>query len=126
MRADPNGYTIEMGQMGTHAAAVAFYPNLAYKPDVDFAPIGLSSLAPVMMVARRDFPARDLQEFVSYVKANAQKLNMGHSGVGSIGFTCGLLFNSIVGAKPIFVPFNGATPAINALIGTNVYINGYA
>ena len=73
-RADPNGYTIEMGHMGTHASAVAFYPNLAYKPDVDFAPIGLSSLAPVMIVARRDFPAKDLQEFVSYVKANAQKL----------------------------------------------------
>jgi len=120
MRADPNGYTIEMGHMGTHASAVAFYPNLAYKPDVDFAPIGLSGWAPVMIVARRDFPAKDLQEFISYVKANAQKLNMGHAGVGSIGFTCGLLFNSIVGAKPTFVPFNGAAPAINALIGGQV------
>ena len=76
-RADPNGYTIEMGHMGTHASAVAFYPNLAYKPDVDFAPIGLSSLAPVMIVARRDFPAKDLEEFVSYVKANAQKTEHG-------------------------------------------------
>src|SRR5262249_18303845 len=120
MRADPNGYTIEMGHMGTHASAVAFYPNLAYKPDVDFAPIGLSGLAPVMIVARRDFPAKDLQEFISYVKANAQKLNMGHAGVGSIGFTCGLLFNSIVGAKPTLVPFNGAAPAINALISGQV------
>src|ERR1700757_5205346 len=113
-RVDPNGYTIEMGHMGTHASAVAFYPNLAYQPDVDFAPIGLSSSAPVMIVARRDFPAKDLQEFASYVRANAQKLNMGHAGVGSIGFTCGLLFNSIVGAKATFVPFNGAAPAINA------------
>src|SRR5262249_11832993 len=120
MRADPDGYTIEMGHMGTHASAVAFYPNLAYKPDIDFAPIGLTSLAPVMIVARRDFPPKDLQEFVSYVKANTHKLNMGHAGVGSIGFTCGLLFNSIVGAKPTFVPFNGAAPAINALIGGQI------
>ena len=120
MRADPNGYTIEMGHMGTHASAVAFYPNLAYRPDIDFAPIGLVNWAPVMIVARRDFPAKDLQEFVSYVRANAQKLNMGHAGVGSIGFTCGLLFNSIVGAKPTFVPFNGAAPAINALTGGQV------
>jgi tripartite-type tricarboxylate transporter receptor subunit TctC len=120
MRADPNGYTIEMGHMGTHASAVALYPNLPYKPDVDFAPIGLSSWAPVMIVARRDFPAKDLQEFVSYVKANAQKLNMGHAGVGSIGFTCGLLFNSTVGATPTFVPFNGAAPAINALISGQI------
>jgi tripartite-type tricarboxylate transporter receptor subunit TctC len=120
MRAEPNGYTIEMGQMGTHAAAVAFYPNLAYQPHVDFAPIGLVVWAPVMIVARRDFPAKDLQAFVSYLKANAEKLNMGHAGVGSIGFTCGLLFNSIVGAKPTFVPFNGAAAAINALTGGQV------
>ena len=64
--------------MGTHAAAVAFYPNLAYRPDIDFAPIGLVSWAPVMIVARRDFPAKDLHEFAAYVKANAERLNMAH------------------------------------------------
>ena len=93
MRANPDGYTIEMGQMGTHATAVALYPNLAYKPDIDFAPIGLVNLNPVMVVARKDFPPRDFKEFVSYVKANAGKLNMAHPGVGSIGFSCGLLLN---------------------------------
>src|SRR5215468_122763 len=56
MRANPDGYTIEMGQMGTHAAAVALYPNLAYKPDIDFAPIGLVNWVPHMIVARKDFP----------------------------------------------------------------------
>src|SRR6202171_1161264 len=76
MRANPDGYTIEMGQMGTHATALALYPNLAYKPDIDFAPIGLVNLNPVMIVARKDFPPKDLNEFVSYVKANAQKLNV--------------------------------------------------
>jgi tripartite-type tricarboxylate transporter receptor subunit TctC len=120
MRAGPNGYTIEMGQMGTHAAAVAFYPNLAYRPDIDFAPIGLVSWAPSMIVARRDFPARDLHEFAAYVKANAQRLNMAHAGVGSITFTCGVLFNLIIDAKPTLVPFNGVAHAINALIGGQV------
>src|SRR5262245_43813190 len=86
MRANPDGYTIEMGQMGTHATAVALYPNLAYKPDIDFAPIGLVSWVPSMIVARKDFPPRDLKEFGLYVRANAQKLNMAHPGVGSIGF----------------------------------------
>jgi tripartite-type tricarboxylate transporter receptor subunit TctC len=76
MRANPDGYTIEMGQMGTHATAVALYPNLAYKPDIDFAPIGLVNLNPVMIVARKDFPPRDFKEFVPYVKANAEKLNI--------------------------------------------------
>jgi tripartite-type tricarboxylate transporter receptor subunit TctC len=120
MRANPDGYTIEMGQMGTHATAVALYPNLAYKPDVDFAPIGLVISVPVAIVARRDFPSKDLKEFVAYVKGNAQKLNIAHAGVGSIGFTCGLLFNSISGVKPTLVPFNGAGPAMNALISGQV------
>ena len=120
MRANPDGYTIEMGQMGTHATAVALYPNLAYKPDIDFAPIGLVMWAPVMIVARKDFPSKDLKELVAYVKANAQKLNIAHAGVGSIGFSCGLLFNSIIGVKPTSVPFNGAGPAMNALIGGQV------
>jgi tripartite-type tricarboxylate transporter receptor subunit TctC len=62
MRANPDGYTIEMGHMGTHAASVAFYPNLAYKPDVDFAPIGLVIEQPLMIVARRDFPPKDLKD----------------------------------------------------------------
>src|SRR5437762_12819899 len=65
MRADPDGYTIEMGQMGTHAAAVALYPNLAYRPDVDFDPIGMVSSFPVLIVARRDFPANNLKEFIA-------------------------------------------------------------
>lgn len=120
MRANPDGYTIEMGQMGTHATAVALYPNLAYRPDIDFAPIGLVSLNPVMIVARKDLPPRDYKAFVPYVKANAEKLNMAHAGVGSIGFSCGLLLNSILGVKPTMVPFNGAAPAINALIGGQV------
>jgi tripartite-type tricarboxylate transporter receptor subunit TctC len=120
MRADPDGYTIEMGQMGTHAAAVALYPNLAYKPDVDFEPIGLASEYPVVIVARKDFPPKDLREFVAFVKANSAKLNMAHAGVGSIFFTTGLLLNSVLGVKPTLVPFNGGAPAMNALIGGQV------
>jgi tripartite-type tricarboxylate transporter receptor subunit TctC len=120
MRADPDGYTIEMGQMGTHAAAVALYPNLPYKPDVDFEPIGLASEYPVVIVARKDFPPKDLKEFVAFVKANAGKLNMAHAGVGSIFFSTGLLLNSIMGVKPTLVPFNGGAPAMNALMGGQV------
>jgi tripartite-type tricarboxylate transporter receptor subunit TctC len=74
MRAAPDGYTIEMGHVGTHAASVALYPNLAYKPDVDFAPIGQVAGTPVLILARKDFPPKDLKEFTTYVKANADKL----------------------------------------------------
>src|SRR5256885_10208218 len=73
-RATPDGYTIEMGHMGTHAASVALYPNLAYKPDVDFAPIGMVAGTPVLIVAKKDFPPKDLKEFVTFVKANVAAL----------------------------------------------------
>jgi tripartite-type tricarboxylate transporter receptor subunit TctC len=120
MRANPDGYTIEMGQLGTHAASVALYPNLAYRPDVDFAPIGMVVDQAVLIIARRIFPPNDLREFVAYLKANAEKLNMAHAGIGSIThFTC-LLLNTVVGVKPTMVPFNGSAPAINALVGGQV------
>jgi tripartite-type tricarboxylate transporter receptor subunit TctC len=118
--AAPDGYTIEMGHMGTHAAAVALYPNLAYKPDVDFAPIGLVAGTPILIVAKKDFAPKDLKEFVTYVKANVDKLNMAHAGVGSVSFTTCLLLNSILGIKPTSVPFNGTGPALTALISGQV------
>src|SRR5438309_2245269 len=120
MRAAPDGYTIIMGHMGTHAASVALYPNLAYKPDVDFAPIGLVAGTPVLIVAKKDFPPKDLKEFVTYVKANVATLNMAHAGVGSVSFTTCLLLNSILGVKPTSVPFNGTGPALTALIAGQV------
>jgi tripartite-type tricarboxylate transporter receptor subunit TctC len=120
MRAEPDGYTILMGQMGTHAASVALYPNLAYKPDVDFEPIGLVTAFPLVIAARKDFPPKDLKEFVAHLKANAGTLNQAHAGVGSIFFTTCLLLNSIVGVNPTLVPFNGGAPAMNALVAGQV------
>src|SRR3954471_16771048 len=110
-RAAPDGYTIEMGHMGTHAASVALYPNLAYKPDTDFMPIGLVAGTPVLILAKKDFQPKDLKEFVAYVKANEAKLNMAHAGVGSVSFTTCLLLNSVLGIKPTSIPFNGTGPA---------------
>jgi tripartite-type tricarboxylate transporter receptor subunit TctC len=119
-RANPDGYTIVMGHLGTHAASVALYPNLAYNPATDFEPIGLVAGTPIVILARKDFPAKDLKEFVAYVKANEAKMNMAHAGVGSVSFTTCLLLNSIMGVKPTSVPFNGTGPAMNALIGSQV------
>jgi len=120
MRANPDGYTIQVGQMGTHAAAVAFYPNLAYKPDADFEPIGMIAGLPIVITARKQFPANDLKEFIRYVRANVGKVNVAHAGVGSITHTTCLLLHSLIGVKPTFVPFNGAAPAMNALLGEQV------
>ena len=120
MRASPDGYTIVMGHMGTHAVSVALNPSLPYRPDVDFAPIGLVIEQPLLIVARKDFPPSDLREFVSYVKANADKLNMGHAGVGSNVYNFGLLLNAVLGVKPALIPFNGSGPAANAMLAGQV------
>jgi tripartite-type tricarboxylate transporter receptor subunit TctC len=119
-RAAPDGYTIEMGHMGTHAASVALYPNLAYNPVTDFEPIGVAAGTPILILAKKDFPAKDLKAFSAYVKANAAKLNMAHAGVGSVAFTTCLLLDSLLGVKPAAVPYNGTGPALNALVGGQV------
>ena len=115
-----DGYTLITGHMGTHAASVALYPNLAYNPATDFEPISILAGTPVVILGSKDFPAKDLKEFVAYVKANAEKLNMAHAGVGSVSHVTCLLLNSILGVDPVQVPFNGTGPAMNALIGGQV------
>lgn len=120
MRAAPDGYTIIMGHMGTHAAAVPLYPKLAYHPIKNFDTIGLAAGTPVLIVAKKDFPAKDLKEFVAYVKANTDKINMAHAGVGSVSFTSCLLLNALMDVKPTAIPFQGTGPAMNALIGSQV------
>ncbi len=120
MRANPDGYTIQIGHMGTHAAAPSFYPNLAYRPDADFAPIGMVALTAYVIAANKNFPPNDLKEFIAYAKANHEKLNMGHAGVGSNTHLTGLLFNAILGLKPALVPFNSAAAATNAMIAGHV------
>jgi tripartite-type tricarboxylate transporter receptor subunit TctC len=120
MRANPDGYTIQIGHMGTHATSVALYPNLAYKPDTDFEPIGVVVEQPILIAARKDFPAKDIKEFVTYVKKNSEKLNMAHTGVGSNSFAYALVLNAVLDVKPTLVPFGGNAPAMTALLGGQV------
>ena len=115
-QAAPDGYTIEMGHMGTHGAALAVYPDIKYDPRKDFAPVGLAAGTPIVIVAKKDFPAKDLKEFVAYVKANSEKLNEAHAGTGSVSYTTCSLLHSITGAKPTRVAYRGTGPALNDLV----------
>jgi tripartite-type tricarboxylate transporter receptor subunit TctC len=119
-QANPDGYTLMMGHMGTHGAAPALYPNIKYDPTKDFEPIGIAAGTPILIVARKDFPPKDLKEFLEHVKANASKLNMAHAGVGSVSHTTGVLLSSIVGFKPNMVPYRGTGPALNDLMSGQV------
>ncbi|WP_456619909.1 MULTISPECIES: tripartite tricarboxylate transporter substrate binding protein BugD [unclassified Bradyrhizobium] len=119
-RAANDGYTLITGHMGTHAASVPLYPKLAYHPEKDFEPIALLAGTPILILARKDFPPKDLKEFVAYVKANAEKVNAAHAGVGSVSHVSCELLHSILDIKPVGVPFNGTGPAMNALVAGQV------
>jgi len=107
MRAPPDGYTLLTGHMGTHAAAVGAYPDLAYDPRTDFEPLALLAGTPVLVYGKKALPANNLREFIAYAKANGDKLNNAHSGVGSVAYTTALLLNHLLGIKPTLIPYNG-------------------
>jgi tripartite-type tricarboxylate transporter receptor subunit TctC len=119
-RAANDGYTLITGHMGTHAAAVPLYPNLGYDPQKDFEPVALLAGTPILILARKDFPPKNLKEFIAYVKANVEKVNAAHAGVGSVSHVSCQLLNSILDIKPTGVPFDGTGPAMNALVGGQV------
>jgi tripartite-type tricarboxylate transporter receptor subunit TctC len=119
-RATPDGYTILFGHMSTNALAPAFYPNLGYDPLKDFEPIGLAAEYPELLVVRKDFPANNLGEFVTYAKSHANKLNVGHAGVGSISYIGCLLLDAAIGIKPALIPFTGTAPVLNAMLGGEI------
>jgi tripartite-type tricarboxylate transporter receptor subunit TctC len=116
----PDGYTIMMGHMGTHAAAPALYPQLKYDPTKDFEPLGLVAGTPIVIVAKKDFPAKDFKEFVAYLKAHQADMNEAHAGVGSVSFTTCTFFNSKLGVKSARVAYRGTGPALTDLVSGQV------
>src|SRR5437868_10357235 len=119
-KANADGYTLLSGHLGTNALAPAFYPNLGYDPQRDFAAVGLSTEFPELLVVRKDFPASNLKEFVTYAKANESKLNVGHAGLGSVSYIGCLLLHAAIGIKPTMVPFTGTAPVLNAMLGGQI------
>jgi tripartite-type tricarboxylate transporter receptor subunit TctC len=119
-QATPDGYTIGVGNMGTQSAAPALYPNLKYDPAKSFEQVGICNYTPQAIVAKKDTAAKDLKEFLTYLKANSTKLSYGHAGVGSISHVSGTLFNSQFGLKPALVAYRGTAPALNDLVGGQI------
>lgn len=119
-QANPDGYTIAVGNTGTQSAAPALYPNLKYDPARSFAQIGITNFTPQAIVAKKSTQASGLKEFIDYLKANSEKLTYGHAGVGSIAHVSGLLFNAQFGLKPTLVPYRGTGPALQALVAGQI------
>ena len=117
--AAPDGYTLLAGSMGSHVAAPVLTPNIKYGAG-DFAPIGPTAHAPAVIVARKDFPAKDLREFVAQVKQGSGSTKQAHGGIGSSSHMACVLFNSSAALKPTQVAYRGTGPAMNDLVGGHV------
>jgi tripartite-type tricarboxylate transporter receptor subunit TctC len=115
----PDGYLLLLHHIGM-STAPALYRKLAYNPLTDFEPIGLVADTPMTLIARSDFPAKDLNELVAYVKANKTKINLANAGLGSAAHLCGLLFQSAIQTEVTTIPFKGTADALNALIAKQV------
>jgi tripartite-type tricarboxylate transporter receptor subunit TctC len=116
-----DGYTLIMGQMGTHAAAPSLYASLKYDAVGDFTPVGIAGITPILVVAKKDFPANTLGELIAHVKANAGSINQANAGVGSTSFTTCILFKSVAGIPTINeVAYKGTGPALNDLVAGQV------
>ncbi|MET0539781.1 MAG: tripartite tricarboxylate transporter substrate-binding protein [Xanthobacteraceae bacterium] len=118
--AAPDGYTLLAGSMGSHVAAPVLTPNLKYQPSRDFAAIGFTAHAPAIILARKDFPAKNISEFIAYVKQHGAEVKQAHGGVGASSHMACLLFDSVAGLKPTLVAYRGTGPAMNDLIGGHI------
>jgi tripartite-type tricarboxylate transporter receptor subunit TctC len=119
-RADPDGYTMVMGNLGTHAASFGMYPRLPYDPRTDFEPVILVATTPMVLVTRKTLPVGNLDEVIAYARANRGKTTMGSAGIGSISHLTLLLFNHLTGAGVVHVPYRGLSQAINDLLGGQI------
>ena len=118
-QAPPDGYTflIHHNGMGT---APALYRKLPFNPLTDFEYVSQVVDVPMTLLGRRDFPPNNFRELVEYLKANRDKVNVAHAGLGAVSHLCSMLFRQAIGVDLTTVPFSGTGPALNALLGGQV------
>jgi len=119
-KAPPDGYQIVLGGTGTFAANQTLYKTPLYNAVRDFAPVALVSEQPILLVARKDLPAGNLQEFITYAKANQAHLQFGSGGVGSGTHLGCVLLNSAIGVNTTHVPYRAAAMALQDLIAGRI------
>ena len=115
----PDGYTVFFHHIG-FSTAPSLYRKLPYDTIKDFEPIGLIGDVAMTLVARKDFPAKDLKELIAYVKANKAKVNLANAGLGAASHLCGMLFMSAIETEFTTIPYKGTGPAMNDLLGGQV------
>jgi tripartite-type tricarboxylate transporter receptor subunit TctC len=118
--AKPDGYTILLGTVGTQAQGQTLYKKPLYNSATDFAPIALVADVPIALIARKDFPADNLKDFIAYSKANAGKMTFGSAGAGSATHLGCVVANMVMGTDITHVPYRGTGPAMQDLQGGRI------
>jgi tripartite-type tricarboxylate transporter receptor subunit TctC len=119
-KAAPDGYTLVMGNLGTHAAAVGLYKNLSYDPRADFEPVMLVASTPMVLVVRKTLDVGTLKDFTAYAAANPGKLSFGSAGTGSISHLTYLLFTHLTKTRIQHVPYRGLSQSMNDLLSGQI------
>lgn len=118
-RATPDGYTLFLHHIG-HSTAPSLYRKLSYNSITDFEPIGLINEVPMTLVARKDFPPKDVKELITYVKGNKDKVTYANAGIGAASHLCGMLFMAEVQVDLTTVPYKGTADVMKDLLGGQV------
>ena len=115
-----DGYTLLMSYVGTHAINGSLYKKLPFDPEKDFAPVATLATLPFVVVTRPDAPFKTIPELVAAAKAG--RLNYGSAGNGSVNHLLGEMFNTATGVKLVHVPYRGAAPAMQDLMGGQIQL----
>ncbi len=121
-KAAPDGYTLVMATVGTHAINGALYSKMPYDMVKDFVPVAHVASAPNLLVVNNDLPVKSVAELIAYMKANPNKLSFGSPGIGTSVHVSGELFKSMTGTQMTHVPYKGRQFAIPDLIGGQIQV----
>ena len=119
-KSNPDGYTLFLQDMTTHAINVGLYKNLPYDAIKDFTPITLVASTPLMLVVNPNLKVNTLKEFIPYAKSKADSLAYASSGNGTVPHLAAETFNKMLGINPVHVPFKGSSPATQAVLAGDV------
>jgi tripartite-type tricarboxylate transporter receptor subunit TctC len=119
-RANPDGYTFLLGSIGTHAMNQSLYKHPLYDAATDFAPVELIAQVPLVLIARKDFPANDLKEFIAYARPQQSSLHFGSAGAGTSSHIGCVLLDQVIGIEVTHVPYRGGEAALLDLLGGRI------
>jgi tripartite-type tricarboxylate transporter receptor subunit TctC len=119
-RANPDGYSFLLGSIGTHALNQSLYRRPLYNAATDFAPVALIAQVPLVLIARKDFPARDLAQFIDYAKTEQSHMQFGSAGAGTSTHIGCVLLNQVIGVDVVHVPYRGGEAALLDVMGGRV------